>query len=114
MCVCLTYHTDEEEGPIARLCYMLGTEPLTGLAASELHVRGSMLVFLNGQLLGVHRCVVDSHCSTAHTPTHTRARAPVGTVCVSMPVEPADDEWQCVYVCVFVCVCVCLAGVRCG
>jgi DNA-directed RNA polymerase III subunit RPC2 len=48
---------DEDEGPLARLCLMLGVEPLTLLAASELHLPGNALVFLNGQLLGVHRWV---------------------------------------------------------
>ena len=34
---------------------MLGVEPLEGLAGGEMHTPGSALVFLNGNLLGVHR-----------------------------------------------------------
>ncbi|KAG2492788.1 hypothetical protein HYH03_008949 [Edaphochlamys debaryana] len=47
--------TDEEEGPISRLLMALGTEPLANLAPSELHGSGGALVFLNGNLVGVHR-----------------------------------------------------------
>lgn len=47
--------TDEEEGPIARLAYLLGVEPVTSLAGAELHAAGSALVFLNGGILGLHR-----------------------------------------------------------
>ena len=49
-------HTaDQEEGPIATTCYMLGAEPITSLVGSELHTKGAALIFLNGNLLGVHR-----------------------------------------------------------
>lgn len=49
-------HTaDQEEGPIATICYMLGAEPITSLVGSELHTKGAALIFLNGNLLGVHR-----------------------------------------------------------
>mmetsp|Transcript_10383 Transcript_10383/g.31241 ORF Transcript_10383/g.31241 Transcript_10383/m.31241 type:complete len:1166 (-) Transcript_10383:34-3531(-) len=53
--------TDQEEGPIAKMAFMLGVEPVTSLAASEMHAPGSALVFLNGSLMGVHlrpRCLV--------------------------------------------------------
>ncbi|GAX73919.1 hypothetical protein CEUSTIGMA_g1369.t1 [Chlamydomonas eustigma] len=47
--------TDQEEGPIASTCFMLGTEPTCNLSAGELHCPGSAMVFLNGNLLGIHR-----------------------------------------------------------
>mmetsp|Transcript_18127 Transcript_18127/g.33118 ORF Transcript_18127/g.33118 Transcript_18127/m.33118 type:complete len:1156 (-) Transcript_18127:48-3515(-) len=47
--------TDEEEGPIARVAFMLGVEPIQGVTGGELHHRGSAMVFLNGNLLGIHR-----------------------------------------------------------
>ena len=47
--------TDEEEGPIAQLAYVLGVEPLTLLSGAELHVKGAALVFLNGNIVGIHR-----------------------------------------------------------
>ena len=40
---------------MAETLYMLGAEPITALSGSELHAAGSALVFLNGNLLGVHR-----------------------------------------------------------
>lgn len=51
----LPKHADQEEGPIATTCFMLGAEPITSLVGSELHTRGAALIFLNGNLLGVHR-----------------------------------------------------------
>ncbi|MEW5318770.1 MAG: hypothetical protein WDW38_009963 [Sanguina aurantia] len=47
--------TDEEEGPIARVAYLLGVEPLSHVTGAELHSKGAALVTLNGNLLGVHR-----------------------------------------------------------
>ncbi len=34
---------------------MLGCEPICSLAPAELHGHGGALVFLNGNLIGVHR-----------------------------------------------------------
>ncbi|KAF4746112.1 DNA-directed RNA polymerase III subunit RPC2, partial [Perkinsus olseni] len=47
--------TPDEEGPIRRLCYSLGVEDAAGLTGEELHSAGTITVFLNGALLGVHR-----------------------------------------------------------
>lgn len=47
--------SDEEEGPICQLLLMLGTEPISSIAPSEMHGYGGALVFLNGNLIGVHR-----------------------------------------------------------
>ncbi|KAL4423845.1 hypothetical protein ABPG75_001146 [Micractinium tetrahymenae] len=47
--------TDEEEGPIARLAHIMGVEPATLVNQSELREQGCALVFLNGNILGVHR-----------------------------------------------------------
>ena len=49
--------TDDEEGPIARLAFVLGVEPASLVAACEARVLGSdiALVFLNGNILGLHR-----------------------------------------------------------
>ncbi|PSC73428.1 DNA-directed RNA polymerase III subunit RPC2 [Micractinium conductrix] len=47
--------TDEEEGPIARLAHIMGVEPASLVNQSELREQGSALVFLNGNILGVHR-----------------------------------------------------------
>lgn len=38
-----------------RCLFMLGVEPITSMAPCELHARGAASVFLNGQLLGLHR-----------------------------------------------------------
>jgi DNA-directed RNA polymerase III subunit RPC2 len=46
---------DEEEGPVARLAFLLGVEPVSLLSGAELHARSSALVFLNGSILGLHR-----------------------------------------------------------
>ncbi len=56
---------DEEEGPITRACFMLGCEPVSSLAGSELHAITSTLVFLNGQLLGVHKYVASAQLTTS-------------------------------------------------
>jgi DNA-directed RNA polymerase III subunit RPC2 len=47
--------TDTEEGPLARLAYMLGVEPAGYLAGTEMHIKGAAWVFLNGNILGIHR-----------------------------------------------------------
>lgn len=47
--------TDEEEAPIARLGIALGVEPAPYVTGEELHHMGSVLVFLNGSILGIHR-----------------------------------------------------------
>mmetsp|Transcript_6859 Transcript_6859/g.25298 ORF Transcript_6859/g.25298 Transcript_6859/m.25298 type:complete len:1170 (+) Transcript_6859:151-3660(+) len=47
--------TDDEAGPLARLAYSLGVEPLSLISGLELHSRHSTLIFLNGSILGVHR-----------------------------------------------------------
>ena len=47
--------TDEEEEPLRRLAFALGTEPLPLLAGGQLGSRGAALVFLNGHVLGAHR-----------------------------------------------------------
>ena len=38
-----------------RCLFMLGVEPITAMAPCELHTRNAASVFLNGQLLGLHR-----------------------------------------------------------
>jgi len=38
-----------------RLAFLLGVEPVSSLAGSELHVSSAALVFLNGNILGLHR-----------------------------------------------------------
>jgi hypothetical protein len=47
--------TDTEEGPLARLAYMLGVEQAGYLAGTEMHIKGAAWVFLNGNILGIHR-----------------------------------------------------------
>jgi DNA-directed RNA polymerase III subunit RPC2 len=47
--------TDEEEEPLRRLAFALGTEPLPLLAGAQLGAPGAALVFLNGHVLGAHR-----------------------------------------------------------
>ncbi|KAJ4768843.1 DNA-directed RNA polymerase subunit beta [Rhynchospora pubera] len=46
--------TDEEEGPLIRLCYSLGVEDLAHLSGEEIHAKDSYLVFFNGAILGKH------------------------------------------------------------
>jgi len=46
--------TDEEEEPLRRLAFALGTEPAALLAGDQLGSAGSSLVFLNGHVLGCH------------------------------------------------------------
>ena len=47
--------TDEEEGPLATLCTLLGVEELSLVSGEELHSPSTFLVFLNGSILGVQR-----------------------------------------------------------
>merc|ERR1719223_1223986 len=47
--------TGEDEKPIWQLCYCLGVEDAHALSGEELHHVGNYLVFLNGNILGVHR-----------------------------------------------------------
>eukprot|EP01025_Chloroclados_australasicus_P049879 TRINITY_DN5700_c0_g1_i1.p1 TRINITY_DN5700_c0_g1~~TRINITY_DN5700_c0_g1_i1.p1 ORF type:complete len:793 (-),score=72.46 TRINITY_DN5700_c0_g1_i1:579-2957(-) len=47
--------TDQEEEPIARIVYTLGVEPASVVTAAELYQKGSALVMLNGDVLGVHQ-----------------------------------------------------------
>jgi len=49
-----TIVTDEDPGPIERLCRDLGVEDITRLTGNEIHARGAYLVLLNGLILGVH------------------------------------------------------------
>jgi len=46
--------TDEESGPIERLCHDLGVEDVTLLTGHEIHSKNAFLVLLNGLILGVH------------------------------------------------------------
>jgi len=46
---------DEESGPLIRLCFSLGVEPASSLGGEEIHSPGTFAVFLNGDLLGLHR-----------------------------------------------------------
>ena len=46
--------TDEESGPIERLCIDLGVEDVRLLSGHEIHSRGAFLVLLNGLIVGVH------------------------------------------------------------
>jgi DNA-directed RNA polymerase III subunit RPC2 len=46
--------TDEESGPIERLCIDLGVEDVRLLSGHEIHSRDAFLVLLNGLILGVH------------------------------------------------------------
>lgn len=46
--------TDEEPGPIERLCRDLGVEDVTLLSGHEIHSRNAFLVLLNGLILGAH------------------------------------------------------------
>uniref|UniRef100_A0ACD5V561 Uncharacterized protein n=1 Tax=Avena sativa TaxID=4498 RepID=A0ACD5V561_AVESA len=47
--------TDQEEGPLVKLCYSLGVEDLSLLSGEEIHAPGSFLVMFNGLILGKHR-----------------------------------------------------------
>ena len=46
--------TDEDTGPIERLCRDLGVEDVCRLTGNEINSIGAHLVFLNGLILGVH------------------------------------------------------------
>ncbi|KAI5962489.1 RET1 [Candida pseudojiufengensis] len=47
--------TDDEEGPIKKLCTVLGCESIFGLDSGTLHVEGNFGIYLNGTLLGTTR-----------------------------------------------------------
>ncbi|KAG5420472.1 RET1 [Candida metapsilosis] len=47
--------TDDEEGPIKKLCTALGCESIFGLDSATLHVDGNFGIYLNGTLLGTTR-----------------------------------------------------------
>lgn len=49
-----TIVTDDDEGPIERLCRDLGVEDVHRLTGNEIHSRGAYLILLNGLILGVH------------------------------------------------------------
>ena len=66
--------TNEEQGPIRRLCYCLGVEDAHALTGEELHAKGTFLVFLNGSLLGAHR----RPGSFMHNMRHMRRRGQIG------------------------------------
>mmetsp|Transcript_4278 Transcript_4278/g.8185 ORF Transcript_4278/g.8185 Transcript_4278/m.8185 type:complete len:1346 (+) Transcript_4278:111-4148(+) len=46
--------TDEDNGPIERLCRDLGVEDVNMLTGNEINSLGAYLVFLNGLILGAH------------------------------------------------------------
>ncbi|CAG9463203.1 unnamed protein product [Pedinophyceae sp. YPF-701] len=46
---------DHEEGPLARLMFILGVQPVAGMCAAEPHGRGLANVMLNGAIVGTHR-----------------------------------------------------------
>lgn len=46
--------TDEDIGPIKRLCLDLGVEDVNALTGNEINSMGAFLVMLNGSILGVH------------------------------------------------------------
>ncbi|OWB60220.1 hypothetical protein B5S32_g1569 [[Candida] boidinii] len=47
--------TDDEESPIRKLCYMLGTEDINIADSATLHTNGTFGVYLNGTLIGTTR-----------------------------------------------------------
>ncbi|EFA82075.1 RNA polymerase III [Heterostelium album PN500] len=46
--------TDEPEGPLLRLAYNLGVQDILLITGEELNSRTAFLVFLNGQIIGIH------------------------------------------------------------
>ena len=46
--------TDEDDGPIKRLCLDLGVEDICAITGNEINSIGAFLVLLNGSILGVH------------------------------------------------------------
>lgn len=44
--------SDQETGPVLRLCYDLGVEDVTRLSGGEVNGLRSSLVFLNGSIVG--------------------------------------------------------------
>lgn len=52
----LTHVTTGDDGaPLRRICYCLGVEDVNSLSGEEIHHMSNVLVFLNGNILGVHR-----------------------------------------------------------
>lgn len=54
--------TDDEEGPLARLAFLLGTEPALLITASELHDRSA----LTAARQGISHCCTTGHYSLLH------------------------------------------------
>ena len=54
--------SDQETGPVLRLCYDLGVEDVARLSGGEVNGRHSSLVFLNGSIVGATGCVVVCQC----------------------------------------------------
>ena len=50
--------SDQETGPVLRLCYDLGVEDVARLSGGEVNGRHSSLVFLNGSIVGATGWVV--------------------------------------------------------
>eukprot|EP00930_Biecheleria_cincta_P046228 TRINITY_DN31884_c0_g1_i1.p1 TRINITY_DN31884_c0_g1~~TRINITY_DN31884_c0_g1_i1.p1 ORF type:complete len:1203 (-),score=178.11 TRINITY_DN31884_c0_g1_i1:56-3379(-) len=47
--------TGDSEGALRQMCYCLGVEDAQALSGEEIHHKGNYTVFLNGNLLGIHR-----------------------------------------------------------
>lgn len=47
--------TGESEKALRQICYCLGVEDVNSLGGEEIHHVGNFLVFLNGEIMGVHR-----------------------------------------------------------
>ena len=47
--------TDEEESPLIRLSFALGVEDLRLLNGEDIHNPTSCLIFINGQIIGIHK-----------------------------------------------------------
>lgn len=47
--------TDQNELPLAKIAYLLGVEQVELIRGADLSRGSSVIVFLNGSILGVHR-----------------------------------------------------------
>ncbi|GAA5973592.1 hypothetical protein JCM11641_007140 [Rhodosporidiobolus odoratus] len=48
--------TDVEEGPIWNICFLIGVEDINVLDGTEIYAEGHLVVYLNGNVLGLTRC----------------------------------------------------------
>lgn len=80
--------SDQETGPVLRLCYDLGVEDVARLSGGEVNGRHSSLVFLNGSIVGATGCVVMKGGVSLQEVAHIMLR------CCVLLIVPSDSSFM--------------------